>query len=373
VWDSRQTGVENAGYSGWYYLESPSGKAHELNTPTTGQQNVGVHMFWTTFGFLRKAAGVGNQRDSWAEGNFNMFPRGHGYLLYGGYIPDATVYYCPTYTECGPEWISRSPVPDNQAPVMSLNSLTYVRQIGSSLKDWLRGDYTQAFDEGRYLSSYNGTAYAMAWDSTYAYRMQPSWDPGQYDYDMTTENWSRYPHHVPYVKPQIKFENGGSAIFKSQKLLGGRAVMTDHWNRQVLMPEELLDPSNLGAASGHGGGDGYNVLYGDWSARWFGDPQKRVLWWPTGPSTAGHAWFASLEGKECLGVSGNVPGHPMSTSWCAGYPGGFANLAIWHTFDLANSIDVGVEYQREGTIPSFGTLRPPYYVPDRFPDPIAGP
>jgi hypothetical protein len=24
--------------------------------------------------------------------------------------------------------------------------------------------------------------------------------------------------------------------------------------------------------------DGYNVLYGDWSARWYGDPQQAIIW-----------------------------------------------------------------------------------------------
>ncbi len=24
--------------------------------------------------------------------------------------------------------------------------------------------------------------------------------------------------------------------------------------------------------------EGYNVLYGDWSAKWYGDPQGRILW-----------------------------------------------------------------------------------------------
>lgn len=26
---------------------------------------------------------------------------------------------------------------------------------------------------------------------------------------------------------------------------------------------------------------GYNVLYGNWSAKWHGDPQKRIMWWPS--------------------------------------------------------------------------------------------
>jgi hypothetical protein len=28
----------------------------------------------------------------------------------------------------------------------------------------------------------------------------------------------------------------------------------------------------------YGHRDGYNVLYGDWSARWFGDPQQKLIW-----------------------------------------------------------------------------------------------
>ena len=370
VQDPRRSGAVNEGYSGWHYPMSPlsptSNAAHRINTASPPQTTVAVHNYWTTFGFLRKAAGVGNQRDSWAKGNLNMFPRGHGYLLCGGYLPDSTVYYCPTYRECLPERI-RISYDETIDPwlVMCLNSLADVRAIGSSIEDWLYGDYTKAFDAAHdvpYTEYGSGTAYGMAWDSTYAYRMQPSFDLGLHAYDYPTYHWSRYPHHVPYVTPKIKFENGGSAIFKSQKLLGGRAVMTDHWNRHIVTESDVTDATVRGAYYGHGGGEGYNVLYGDWSAQWYGDPQKRILWWPV-VDTSGDA---ASEGFESICALPYMPGSLISTAWCAGFPEGFANLAIWHQFDLANGIDVGNQYMREGTtsLASVGHLRPPTFEPD---------
>jgi len=368
VKDRRLSGSENEGFSGWHFPVTPvaDAGAHELNLSGPAQTTVAVHNFWTTFGFLRKAEGIGNQRISWARGHLNMFPRGHGYLLSGGYLPDTTVYYCPTYRECLPERIriSYSEIVDPWL-VMCLNSLDDVREIGRSIEDWLYGDYTEAFDATHsvpFTEYGSGTAYGMAWDSTYAYRMQPSFDLGLYAYDRSDYQWSRYPHHVPYVAPKVKFENGGSAIFKSQKLLGNRAVMTDHWNRQIVAESDVTDPGARGASFGHNQGGGYNALYGDWSAKWHGDPDKRILWWPVVDT----CWDMASQGCESISNFPYMPGSPISTSWCADFPEGFANLAIWHEFDVANGIDVGNAYIREGTtsLNSYGHLRPPRFRPD---------
>ena len=170
---------------------------------------------------------------------------GHRSLLYCGYMPDATVYYCPMYRECLPEKISTTTTGDGTPKqIMSLNSLEHVRMIGSSLKDWLRGDYEKAYSRHLDDTDYNDPETAMAWDSTYAYRMQPSFNSGQY---CAEEPRGRYRHWIPHVLPLIAHENGGSALFKSQKLLGGRAVMTDHWNRQILTDADRTDATVRGA------------------------------------------------------------------------------------------------------------------------------
>ena len=368
VSDARQSGAANGGYNGWAYFSASRG-AHVLDNTHAVRMDAAAHMFWTTFGFLRKAPDVGNQRSSWEKGNFNMFPRGHGYLLYCGYVADMGVYYCPTTKEVKPEKIAYQTnanyiTGSNMAKVMSLNDAKYMAQIGRTRDQWVYGDYTAAFDQGRYTSWGNGTAYAFAWDSPYAYRCQPSYDGDSYDhypkntggvYD-TPYGWTRYPHYVPYVLPKIKFENGGAAVFKSQKQLGGRVLMSDHWSRVLQSTgshagslDERMVPTRRGAYWGHGKGEGYNVLYGDGSARWHGDPQKRIMWW-------GHTetrWNSAYEGYEQAKTYG-VPGHPMCTSWCGNYHEGFANLAIWHALDVAQGIDVNGTFTRK-------TLRPPNY------------
>ena len=350
VWDTRKTGITSTdytdyGYAGWYTNQS-SGSSHQHAVDVDGNPklNAAVHMYWTTFGFLRKAM---NGSAPWTEGSFNMFPRGHGYLLYGGYMPDSRVYYCPTYRECLPEKISTTATGDGTPyRVMSLNSLEHVRMIGSSLKNWMHGDYVKAYSRRLQHTDLNYPETAMAWDSTYAYRMQPSYDSG-YDLYNWGRSGARYPHNIPYTKPLVKFENGGAACFKTQKLLGGRTVMTDHWNRQLQTAGDATDATVRGAYYGHGRGEGYNVLYGDWSARWYGDMQKHILWWPFQQIGTTTIWDDSYEGQEIQSDTYNPPGSPITTAWCSDMAGGFANLAIWHKFDLASGIDVGTTWSRD--------------------------
>ena len=86
----------------------------------------------------------------------------------------------------------------------------------------------------------------------------------------------------------------------------------------------------------HAGGqqrhkDGYNVLYGDGHAAWYGDPQRRIIWWPDPgwkwymyTSWVDRAQFAYTDGKTVGGMGG---------PW-----------EIFHHLDVAAGVDVETTY-----------------------------
>ena len=79
----------------------------------------------------------------------------------------------------------------------------------------------------------------------------------------------------------------GCPPFKTRKILGARAIVTDSFSNRV-----FKDASNYNRTAGdddpvpgmgnHVHREGYNALYGDGSVRWLGDPQGEILWWMYG-------------------------------------------------------------------------------------------
>ena len=141
-----------------------------------------------------------------------------------------------------------------------------------------------------------------------------------------------------FTKPQV-LHDWGAPGFKTQKLLGGRALVSDTSSRtQAEMYGNGLD-NPLPGRGIYAHRDGYNVLYGDWSVKWYGDPQQRIMW--QGVRTAGPS---DLYGRDMF-----------SMRWCWRAPTWWnsANDAykmeyfwlpsarsVFHTYDTAHGIDV---------------------------------
>jgi prepilin-type processing-associated H-X9-DG protein len=98
---------------------------------------------------------------------------------------------------------------------------------------------------------------------------------------------------VRKTRPRITAEIGCPA-FKTQKLLAGRALVSDSFGRSWNSGNYNQPTRNPGDGQ-YAHRDGYNVLYGDWHAAWYGDPNLRFIWWPVpqNPSSAGHLWAPS--------------------------------------------------------------------------------
>ena len=122
-------------------------------------------------------------------------------------------------------------------------------------------------------------------------------------------------------------------MFPTQRVLGARALVCDSFEKD----RTANDTTGVAAARASAGmqmhREGYNVLYGDGHASWYGDPQQRVIWWPMGDwgphmySGATRAIFATEESV-----------HSRKNTLCQ-------SDLVWHLLDNANGVDVGVAYE----------------------------
>jgi len=119
-------------------------------------------------------------------------------------------------------------------------------------------------------------------------------------------------------KPDISRVDPNTPLFKTQRMLGSRAIAVDCFNRLYLpVPKEQHKmPGHADKAHK----DGYNVLYGDWHGEWYGEPNKAIMWyWPvfrssgSGPPDPCHDWF----NRSNLGAH-----------------------EVWHRLDVHTGIDV---------------------------------
>ena len=261
-------------------------------------------------------------------GKLRFGPNGLGFLATAGYIGDVGIFYCPTSTNMPPSmisaesyWLAGRLPPDGRA--RAVTTLSQIQDAGgrdgASITHWA----------GDLLSTYAGrwaeySSYAQAILGNYAYRCVPT---GLFPDDQTNDTY--HPVRMLYTRPH-KLVVPGEPPFKTQRQLGGRAVVSDSWGKSVSQPTE--EPGN----GWWGHRVGYNVLYGDWSAKWYGDPQQGIMYWP---QRTVHLYWCQYgmnanivsEYEQLKGASaGSVQRNPGAVS-------------VWHLFDVREGIDVGVD------------------------------
>ena len=94
--------------------------------------------------------------------------------------------------------------------------------------------------------------------------------------------------------------------------------------------------------------DGYNVLYGDWHAQWYGDPQQRIIYWPQNTlysySTHSNLRFSSAFTGDGTGVWWYIVGPPAGRNPplpVRYYDGATESPLLWHLYDEAGGVDAG--------------------------------
>ena len=155
--------------------------------------------------------------------------------------------------------------------------------------------------------------------------------------------------YLPGTKPLATCRLGRQ-IFPTQRALGSRALVCDTFARRnvtygkVTLDEAVWanDNPDYGAAYGlQAHVQGYNVLYADGHASWYGDPQQRIIWWPImGSGDGGTSKSRTSMYGPNLYDDWRRTDHPYYPS--AGRLG--QSHEIWHLMDVANDVDVQGEY-----------------------------
>ena len=128
-------------------------------------------------------------------------------------------------------------------------------------------------------------------------------------------------------------------LFKTTRRLGGRALMSDRFGKP-----------GRAATTYPGDGvyihkDGYNVLYGDYHAAFYGDPQGKVAWGPALART-GTAYSYDKMGSNNVRYA-NSTGYAFNTvRWHLSY-----GAYYMHIFDVSAGIDVDVDYTVYDNLP----------------------
>jgi len=312
-------------------------------------------------------------------GDINLGPIGLGTLGSAGYIGDINVLFCPSAAGM-PDDAASNPfmgphndVDQGNPPIcQSMSQVSEIRAC-SSLEP-------RAVMHAAYPYKVSPTGNWGDWDlhggnvniaCTYNYRLLPtpiclenghgSGDKLQMPSPSSMRLAGVSPNHVVNV---------GEPMFKSEKQLGARAIVSDTFSR----PGQWM-PNNYNTGQGvetmyygfqgvfPGDGywahqQGYNVLYGDWSAKWYGDQGQQMMWYITYNAAQeldydiGTAYNFMDDMIQPSDVSATAM-KTLSTYWKK--HGSFSNgahapcyigqgcLEMWHTFDTVNGVDVGVD------------------------------
>ena len=294
----------------------------------------------------------------WEKGNLHAAPFGPGYLLATGYMPDARTYYCPTATNLPIQRVTQGNGAGGQSSVWAgdyVRSLAQFQKLGGfTARDLMCGDYKAAIIGGNYAgesarATYRAytTAYNPAWLAPYTCTgasfgtSSPEWN--KLAVDVGVESTYMYRNmtligglngatvtkiDLDYVRPtQTVYD--GCAAFKTSKALGGRALLTDTWCRPSW---EVASEPGMGWYVHR---EGYNVLYGDGHAAWFGDAEQRLMY--ITPIGAVGTYSSPTWPHRDLGASGAIQAGWEDGTTAAG------RIESWqvgfHMFDVAAGID----------------------------------
>jgi prepilin-type N-terminal cleavage/methylation domain-containing protein len=270
---------------------------------------------------------------TWIKGNLNMAPTGLGHVIACGYMGAAEPMYCPSVGGSMPSSLLWSPYSYTSEGYKSLSDLKDAG--GTDAGTIMYGDYarycsynsmTKSWHNGR--GNNNGATGWKVVEGDYHYR-----NVANIVRDIYTTGTTGCT--IPWTSPSVTCD-WSCPPFKTQKLLGGRALVSDSFGRGTdkyidtsLMPkfDWFTSPGN----NYYSHRDGYNVLYGDWHVSWYGDAQQQWMYYSwTRTDTAN----TSPIGLELGQFQANRFIHNQIQA------GNHGVLAVWHALDVAGGTDV---------------------------------
>ncbi len=315
-----------------------------------------------------------------ANGHLNMGPVGLGFLLQGDYVGDARTFFCPTAGDSmPPDFFNNywghaltwgSPYGRLPGGATTLNQLQ--RAGGFDHKTMAYGNWDfmpKCQEHNPWFGMTAAQDPAPVGDDTFFYGLMAQCS---YDYRGTpaTLAWHNIAYSAgtdifqspgePYknsslmmlTKPMIPAQ-AGSAMFRTSKMLGGRAIISDTWSWDNVCSLVILDAyggtwgsadprieAGLGRVQYPAYGQyahrvGYNVLYGDWSASWYGDVAEEFLW-PTWIRNGNYFRGHMMDLDRNVVAKHILEDGSFQQDW----PG---NDLAWHVFDVNHGIDSDVD------------------------------
>ncbi len=210
--------------------------------------------------------------NDWAEGRLNFAPHGLGFLITSGYIATGATYFCPSSQGMQTDWN------------WDCSSYTTDRYFGS-IAHWKRagGLDKENLLYGNWRTYRYNDNKSHVLQSHYAYRNVP-----MTYFKPLCEKTDKGYYYLTGTRPAVPVEHF-SPIFKSQRLLGSRAVVCDTFSkgsRWDAFGKYWYDlnggdinysrtKAGLGAVAHR---NAYNTLFGDGHVAPFSDPQERFVW-----------------------------------------------------------------------------------------------
>lgn len=335
----------NAGMTG-LVKDGRTGEAILTNFSDAGLTIKGVEATNNVDAFTRGFKPIGA---SFAAGKLNQAPWGLSYLVWCGYAPDAGSFFCPTLKGAGdwrrtlgnngylraagsPGWFGTNPVLDSVGDIVAARDGKMQRDIGGFTREAIFcGDYNgRTFYRHNPDSDTTGPP-APGWTHEgqvtycgYAYRNQAN---GGLPANTMVRGAPWFPQPLyPAIKPQLPYAvEAYLPTFKTARLLWDRATVSDtfwHYDYGGIN-------GRVPGAGYFGHRDGYNALYGDQHATWYGDPQQRIAYFTTALPTG-----RSLFIYQDIGLVTNTD---LNASH--GYAG-LTHNDIWNVFDMNSGLDL---------------------------------
>ena len=282
---------------------------------------------------------------SWAAGQFNQAPWGLSFLVWGGYTPDAGNFFCPSL-KGGGSWRktmgSGSYIANGDFSTLCYD-ITVAKDVIAARDGQMQRDLGGFSRDGIFYGNYTGNtfykssapAHPYEGNATfcgYAYRNVPN---AQQPFGIMLPTSAGAAEGLKPLRPPIKpvlppgnLPEGYLPIFKTTKMLGNRSVVSDtFWHFDYVYTNPIVP-----GAGYWGHREGFNVLYGDHHAVWYGDPESRITYYDYAPGVQNAQWMD-------IGLAGN--------SWQSGsrktqYNGPMSN-EIWNIFDQSVGLDTGID------------------------------
>ena len=249
-------------------------------------------------------------------------PVGLAFLVMGGYMETFEPFFCPTVGDTD----FYSQFTNGKRP----RKKALKRAGGFDKKTFLYAERDYYTDQAWPYSNWATYDPALNLKCDYYYRGYPAAMHIEHTENYLVADKPDRFCRMRYTKPMVTAQ-ANCPPFKTQKLLGNRAIVSDGFY-QTYRADYDYHMYGFGMVAHR---EGYNVLYGDWHAKWYGDPQQRIIWWPKrvglgGASYADYTWVS-------LASSGLLDAVKYPNNRPTNAPGGTQD--VWNLFDVNEGID----------------------------------